>query len=85
MLERIVVAIERRLEQRRRFRAALAYNRRYTFSLGENGHSWQCPSCGRVHRAHSHSKFDGPQFDACCDLPAGGRQQRRFALPLSQC
>lgn len=70
------------LERRRLFLVALAYNQRYTFSLCErHGHSWMCPKCGGIHRAHSVSKFGGPQFHACCDLPAGGRMERRFALP----
>lgn len=74
------------LEERRRFACALAYNARHTFSLCDrHGHTWMCPCCCRIHRAHSVSKFGGPQFDACCDLPAGGRQERRFALPRAQC
>lgn len=74
------------LERRRRFQAALRYNREYTFKLtGPHAHTWQCPQCGRVHHAHSTRNFFGPQFDACCDLPAGGRMERRFAMPWAHC
>lgn len=77
----MIAAIMRWLERRRRFRAALSYNRDHTFSLCPvNGGSWMCPQCCRIHRSHSSSKFGGPQFNACCDLPAGSRDDRRFAV-----
>lgn len=69
------------LQRRRRFREALAFNTRNTFRWSQPGR-WQCPSCGKVHAERSLAKFSGPQFDACCEFPAGGRMGRRFASPL---
>lgn len=78
----VVAAVLQAIERRRLFRAALAYNTSYTFSLSaRHGHTWCCPQCGHIHRAHSISKFGGPQFYACCNLPAGSRDARRFAIP----
>lgn len=70
------------IERRRRFKAALAYNTSYTFAIsGQHASTWQCPTCCRIHRAHSFGKFSGPQFDACCDIAAGGRTERQHAVP----
>lgn len=81
MLTRLFSAIEARLERRRRYRSALEYNFRNTFSLSDNASAgtWLCPSCCRVHYSHSTSKFSGPQFEACCEHPAGGRIGKQFA------
>ena len=77
MIERFLAWLERR----RKFRAALAYNTRHTFSLDDrHGHTWMCPACCAIQHAHSTSKFGGPQFNACCHLPAGSRNARMFAV-----
>jgi hypothetical protein len=69
------------LERRRRFKAALAYNRQYTFAYsGPHAETWMCPTCCTIHRSQCHSKFTGPQFAACCEFEAGGRKERRHAI-----
>lgn len=81
MIDRIISALEQRLERRRRFKAALAHNREHTFSLSNDSmaSTWLCPTCCRVHHLHSTGKFSGPQFDACCEFPAGGRIGKQYA------
>lgn len=80
---RLIEWIQAWLERRRKFLVALAYNTQNTFSLDPvRGHTWMCPHCCQIHRAHSTTKFGGPQFDACCTLPGGSRDARRFAIPL---
>jgi hypothetical protein len=79
----VIAALLRWLERRRRFKAALAYNTNYTWYIhGPSASTWMCPCCCRIQHAHSTSRFTGPQFAACCTLPAGGRTERRFAVPL---
>lgn len=81
MLNRLFAALEGCIEDRRRYRAALEYNSRHTFSRGKDSQAgtWCCPTCCRVHHSHGTGKFSGPLFDACCTFPAGGRIGRVYA------
>lgn len=56
---------------------ALAFNRDSAYSWSHP--RWMCPSCNAIHNSTGTSAWSGLQYPACCDFPAGGRLEKRFA------
>lgn len=77
----LIETVNREVAKRRaadaRFNAALAFNKLYTYTVGEP--RWMCPTCNTVHKNSSYSVFDGLHYPACCEFGEGNRLDRRHA------